>query len=175
MALYGSIHNVDAARFLLGDPRFVRAMLVRDPLQVATGELWISAWLEWDSGATMTLNERYCNWAGDLRANVRLEGTKATVRGTFGLWDDYPNPSPGTTEFKRHGDSNWTPLAVGATWIPGAFAGPMIDLIEAADTGKRPSANWADNLRSLAIVEAMYESDRTKSRIRLYFEEGNSR
>jgi predicted dehydrogenase len=167
MALYGAVHNVDAARFLLGDPRYVRAMLPHDPLQVSAGELWINAWLEWDGGARMTLNERYTNWAGDVTATVRFEGTRGTVRGTFGMWDNYPHPSPGTTEFKRHGDREWTALEVGATWIPGAFAGPMLDLIQAAETGGEACASWKDNLRSLAVVEAIYAADVTNVRVQL--------
>jgi predicted dehydrogenase len=102
MALYGAIHFLDSARFLFGEPTRVTAHLRRDPLQVARGEMWINAWLEWEGGPMLSVFERYTNWSGDQEATMRVEGTLATVRGRFGIWDAYPEPSPGTVEFKRH-------------------------------------------------------------------------
>lgn len=158
MALYGSIHFLDSARFLFGEPARVTARLLRDPLQVPQGEMWINAWLEWENGATLVLYERYTNWSGDLEAVMRVEGTRGTVRGRFGIWERYPEPSPGTVEFKHHAESDWTPVRVGATWLPDAFAGPMLELLDCIDSGREHQTSWRDNLKTLRLVESLYES-----------------
>ena len=96
MTLYGTIHFLDSARYLFGEPARITAKLHRDPAQVAAGEMWINAWVEWDSGLLLTIFERYTNWAGDQIATMRVEGSNGTVRGRFGIWDDYPKPSAGS-------------------------------------------------------------------------------
>jgi predicted dehydrogenase len=162
MTLYGTIHFLDSARYLFGEPARVTAKLRRDPDQVAAGELWINAWVEWDSGLLLAIFERYSNWAGDLTATMRVEGRAGTVRGRFGIWDDYPHPAAGTVEFKRHDQSDWKPSTrAGATWMPDAFAHPMLELIAAVDSGRAAPTSWDDNLATLALVEAIYESDAT--------------
>jgi predicted dehydrogenase len=158
MALYGAIHFLDTARFLFGEPARVTARLLRDPLQVPRGEMWINAWLEWENGPTLVLFERYTNWSGDQEAVMRVEGTQGTVRGRFGIWDTYPQPCAGTVEFKRHDESVWEKVRVGATWLPDAFAGPMLELLDCIDTGRAHQTSWEDNLRTLRLVEALYES-----------------
>lgn len=158
MALYGSIHFLDSARYLFGEPSRVTAKLARDPAQQARGETWINAWIEWEGGPMLVIFERYTNWAGDQTATMRVEGSEATVRGRFGIWDRYPAPSPDTVELKRHSEREWWRGPEGRTWLPDAFAGPMLGLLEAIDTGGEPPTGWDDNLRTLALVEALYES-----------------
>jgi predicted dehydrogenase len=165
MALYGAVHFLDAARFLLGEPTNVTALLECDPGQAALGEMWINAWLEWTNGPTMVIFERYTNWAADLQAEVRLEGTLGTMRGRFGLWDSYPAPSPSIVQFKPHGSSTWTTLSDQRTWLPDAFAGPMLELFAAADGRGAVTVTWEDNLKTLALVEALYESNRSRSTV----------
>lgn len=167
MALYGAIHNVDSARSLFGEPELVTARLLRDPLQNAAGEMWINAWLEWPTGPTMVIFERYTNWAADQVATIRLEGTLATLRGRFGLWDDYPVPAPSVVEWKRHDSDEWVMLSDTATWLPGAFASPMLALLDSIETGKPHPTSWEDHLRTLAIVEALYESSESGRTVRL--------
>lgn len=167
MALYGAIHFLDSARFLLGEPATVTAMLRRDPRQSAEGEMWINAWLDWAEGPTMVIFERYTNWAGDLRSEVRLEGTKGTMRGRFGIWDSYPKPSPSVVQFKAHGQGTWETLSDTRTWLPDAFAGPMLELLAAANGDGVLTVSWEDNLNTLALVEALYESSQSRRTVLL--------
>jgi len=167
MTLFGTIHFLDSARFLFGEPARLTARLRRDPAQVARGEMWINAWVEWDSGLLLAINERYTNWAGDQLSTMRVEGTKGTVRGRFGIWDAYPEPNAGTVEFKAHGDAAWTAAREGETWLPGAFAFPMLRLQDAIANGTEAPTSWEDHLRTLALVEAVYESDATGATVEL--------
>jgi predicted dehydrogenase len=167
MALYGAIHNVDSARALFGEPIAVTAKLLRDPLQQAAGEMWINAWLEWANGPTMVLFERYTNWAGDKVATIRVEGTLGTMRGRFGLWDDYPTPAPSYAEWKRHDSDSWTVLSSTATWLPDAFVGPMAAMLESIEHGTPHPTSWEDHLKTLAIVEALYESSESRRTVAL--------
>jgi len=158
MALYGTIHFLDAARHLFGEPQRLTALIRNDPLQSAVGEMWINAWIEWADGPLLVIAERYVNWAGDLEARMRVEGTLGAVRGTFGLWDDYPNPTPPVVEWKSHDATEWTTESSRRTWMPDAFSGPMEALIESIDHGVPHPTSWEDNLSTLRLVEAVYES-----------------
>jgi predicted dehydrogenase len=158
MASYGAIHFLDSARFLFGEAARVTANLRRDPLQVAVGEMWINAWVEWQDGPLFSLFERYTNWAGDQEATMRVEGTLGTVRGRFGIWDAYPEPCAGSVEVKLHSGEEWESVRTGQTWLPDAFAGPMLELLACIETGAVHQTSWVDNLETLRLVEALYES-----------------
>jgi predicted dehydrogenase len=43
-------------------------------------------------------------------------------------------------------------------WFPDAFQGPMGSLIEAIRTGSQAETNGRDNLKTLALVHACYQS-----------------
>jgi predicted dehydrogenase len=161
MALYGAIHFLDSARYLFGEPQRVTARLLRHPLQHQDGETWINAWLEWPGGMMLVIFERYTNYAADLTAKMRVEGTRGVIRGRFGIWDRYPQPGPELVEFQsfapgRPGD--WRTLSDDQTWMPGAFGQPMLSLIHAIRTGGVPETSGRDNLKTLRLVEALYRS-----------------
>jgi predicted dehydrogenase len=159
MALYGTIHFLDSARFLFGEPTSITAKIRKDPAQVAVGETSIYAWVEWDDGLLLNISERYTNWADDLQAWMRVEGSAGTVRGTFGIWDRYPEPSPSLVEFKSHDAQVWTAESNERTWMPDAFETPMVQLLTAIDRNEPHPISWEDNLRTMALVEAIYESN----------------
>jgi predicted dehydrogenase len=43
-------------------------------------------------------------------------------------------------------------------WFPDAFQGPMGEVMDAIDSGREPVSNGADNLKTMAIIEAGYRS-----------------
>jgi len=73
---------------------------------------------------------------------------------------DYPAPHADVIEAVQYGDPEWTLVSDTETWLPGAFAKPMLSLIDAIQTNGEPATSGRDNLRTLRIVEALYESDR---------------
>jgi predicted dehydrogenase len=164
-----SIHHLDAFRFLFGDPVRVFASVRPDPrtarkfrhqdgiclyiLEYADG-LRASAWDDVWSGPALEgcESDTYIRW--------RVEGTEGMARGTIG-WPDYPNPTPSTLDFtttRQPGywfQPRWTEV-----WFPDAFAGTMAQLLCALEDGEEPEIGGADNLKTMALVEACYVSAR---------------
>jgi predicted dehydrogenase len=159
MASFGTIHYVDSARFLFGEPEKVTARLLTDPIQNATGETFINSWLEWPNGAVCIGFERYTTRAGDEPVFMRLEGTAGAVEGTLGLYLDYPDGAPDHVKRLGYGGS-WEIVDEESRWLPDAFSGPMLGLMNAILTDTDPPTSAADNLGTLRIVEALYRSDR---------------
>ncbi len=159
MASYGTIHYIDSARHLFGEPSRVTARLLRDPEQVSAGETFINAWIEWESGPRLIVFERYTNRAPSEPSWIRLDGTRGAVRAHLGIYDDYPRAIPDVIERTSFDDPRWVDVSDGTTWLPDAFAGPMTGLIEAVASGSLPPTDGRDNLRTLRIVDALYRSD----------------
>ncbi len=166
MGLFGAIHLFDALRFLFGNPETVAARMLSDPRSGFDADMWVNAWLEWPSGLFAVIHDRYTNLAGDIHARMRVEGSHGAVRGHFGLWDDYPNPSPDIVEVCNYGEA-WRLASDTKPWLPDAFAGPMLSLIEAIDGDGAPATSGRDNLDTLRIVEAAYESSRRGTTVRI--------
>jgi predicted dehydrogenase len=157
---YHSIHYLDAVRSFFGDPDRVFCALGRRPGQLARGETRTMSTLVYDDGRRALLHVNHENLGGDQRAEFRIDGSEGSVRGTLGLLYDYPHGRPDTVEvFSRVLPTDgWLSYPVTGRWIPGAFAGPMGGLLEAVATGKPAPTSAADNLGTLALVEALYRS-----------------
>jgi predicted dehydrogenase len=162
-----SIHHLDTFRFLLGDPQRVFASVRPDPrtanqfrhqdgiclyiLEYANG-LRASAWDDVWAGPAREGAQ------GDIYIRWRVEGLEGMARGTIG-WPDYPHPTPSTLDFttiKQPGywfQPRWTEV-----WFPDAFAGTMAQLLCALEDGSEPEIGGADNLKTMALVEACYLS-----------------
>ncbi len=157
--LMHSIHFLDAIRFLLGEPRLVTAWGRRSPGQIVAGETITVTVMEFDHTlAILTVNH---NDPAPRHAVgvLRLTGPQCAIEGRIGLYSKpgFPIDEPDRLAFgtgDRYGDL--VPLP--GSWFPGAFAGPMGNLLEAIDSGKNPLTNVRDNLRTMALVEAAYES-----------------
>jgi predicted dehydrogenase len=157
---YHSIHYLDAVRSIFGDPDRVFCALGRRPGQLARGETRSMSTLVYDDGRRALLHVNHENHGGDQRAEFRIDGSEGSVRGTLGLLYDYPHGRPDTVEvFSRMLPTDgWLPYPVTRRWIPGAFAGPMAGLLRAIATGEPAPTAAADNLGTLALVEALYRS-----------------
>lgn len=161
-----SIHHLDILRFLLGEPTHISTAARPDPrtpfahtdgiccstLMFANGAMAVSledVWVTPDD--TRETGDTYINW--------RLEGTGGTARGSIG-WPDYPEGSPSTLSWRSPATggkwmdgTSWT-----TQWFPDAFAGTMEQLQHAVATGTVPELSAADNLLTMALVEAGYLS-----------------
>ncbi len=47
-------------------------------------------------------------------------------------------------------------------WFPDAFQGPMSEVMNAISSGKEPPTSGADNLKTMAVIEAGYRSLRER-------------
>ncbi|MGJ9412909.1 Gfo/Idh/MocA family protein [Aeromicrobium sp. CF4.19] len=161
---YHSIHYLDSIRSILGDPERVFCHGGRRPGQAPRAETRTMSTLVYPDGVGAVLHVNHENIAGDVRAEFRIDGSEGSIRGTIGLLYDYPHGRPDTVElFSRVLPTDgWLPYPVTRRWIPDAFVGPMAGLLAAvAEGGEAPTAA-ADNLHTLALVEALYASMQTR-------------
>jgi predicted dehydrogenase len=162
-----SIHHLDSFRYLFGDPESIFVSVRRDPRTEFAHEDGICLYiLEYKDGL------RACGWddvwAGprnekdDLNPYIkwRVEGTGGLAEGTLG-WPQYPNRNPSTLTFATSAQPGiWITPRWREVWFPDAFQAPMADLMNAIATQTRPATDGADNLGTMALIEAGYRSIR---------------
>jgi len=161
-----SIHHLDTFRFWFGDPDRIFASTRPDPrtrfphtdgiclyiLEYEDTGLRASSWDDvWAGPAREGAGE-------DISIRWRIEGTRGLARGTIG-WPSYPARTPSTLDFTTIADQGeWHSPRWDQVWFPDAFVGPMADLLVALETGGEPTISGRDNVRTMALVEAAYES-----------------
>lgn len=157
---YHSIHYLDSIRALLGTPDTVFCAAMRRPGQLATGETRTMSTLLYEAGPRVLVHVNHENLAGDYVAAFRIDGAQGSVRGTIGLLYDFPHGRPDTVEIFSEvlPTDGWLHYPVTTRWIPDAFAGPMAALLRGIATGEAAPTAAADNLGTLAVLEALYAS-----------------
>jgi predicted dehydrogenase len=159
-----SIHHLDTMRYWFGEPRRVFASFRTDPRTKFPHIDGIGLYiLEYDSG----LRCQICDdvWAGpspegaadDLGIRWRVEGRTGMARGSIG-WPDYPKRTPSTIDFTTIGSGTWQSPRWDEVWFPDAFVGPMAELLTAMESNSEPTMNGEDNLKTLRLVDACYQS-----------------
>jgi predicted dehydrogenase len=160
---FHSIHYLDSIRSILGDPTTVFCVGGRRPGQLVKGETRTMSTLAFGGGVNAVLHVNHENVGGDFRAEFRLDGSEGSVRGTLGLLYNYPHGRPDTVEVfsSTLPTDGWLSYPVTKRWLPDAFLGPMASLLRWIATGERSSTAAEDNLRTLALVDALYRSMET--------------
>ncbi|RCH56589.1 gfo/Idh/MocA family oxidoreductase [Mucilaginibacter hurinus] len=162
-----SIHHLDSFRYLFGEPLCVYASVTQDPrikkdfdhedgvcvyiLEYANG-LRAVAWDDiWTGPAREgAIASHYINW--------RVEGTAGMAKGSIG-WPAYPERKPSTIDITSTlYPGEWISPRWNEVWFPDAFAGPMAQLLCAIENGSEPEISGADNLKTMALVDACYLS-----------------
>jgi predicted dehydrogenase len=161
-----SIHHLDVLRFLFGDPVEIYTAARPDPRTdfAHTDGITVST-LTFPSGVMAVSMEDV--WSGpreegfdsDIYIKWRVEGTDGVAQGTIG-WPDYPNGSPSTLRYasKTATGGKWVEPTWETRWFPGAFKGVMEQLQYALASGTPPELSGADNVRTMALIEAGYRS-----------------
>jgi predicted dehydrogenase len=102
-------------------------------------------------------------WSGPAREGAassigirwRLEGTEGLAEGTIG-WPGWPERVPSTIDYTTTSDHGaWHRPRWTEAWFPDAFAGTMAGLLDAIETGSEPDISGHDNLRTIALCEAV--------------------
>ena len=161
-----SIHHLDVLRFLFGEPLDIFTAARPDPRTPFPHRDGITvSTLRFRSGVLAVSLEDV--WAGPREENFqsdhyikwRVEGTGGLAQGTIG-WPDYPHGSPSTLRYasKTATGGAWVEPRWSTRWFPQAFAGVMEQLQWAVKTGTAPELNAADNVKTMALVEAAYRS-----------------
>jgi predicted dehydrogenase len=165
--MFHSIHYIDSLRYLLGDPEYVFTSGSRGASEKTEAETkTLSIW-QYASGLQVSIDACHSTWQDDAYAIFRFEGTEGVIKGTIGLMYNYPAGRPDTLEFMSKRDScKWHAPRLEGMWIPDAFVGPMASLMKAIEGDGEPETSGRDNLRTLQIVFAEYQSMAQKRAVR---------
>lgn len=168
--LYHSIHYLDAIRFLTGlEPASVFCDGTTLPGYTTNGETRLCLHLMYGDSqmrATILTNHHASCGLEEQQSEFRVEGVEGAAIRKMGLLMNYPKGVPDGFRFtsRRLGDRRWVNVEFGETWIPDAFVGPMASLMRAMSGEiERPETDVHDNLKTLRLVFAAYESMRTRS------------
>lgn len=158
-----SVHHLDVLRFLFGDVKEITTTTRHDPrtkfdhtdgitvstLRFASGVLALSLEDVWSG-------PRQEGYQDDQHIRWRVEGTAGTARGTIG----WPTGAASTLEYASTTATGgkWVNPTWDTMWFPHAFVGVMEQLQHAVATGTPPALSVADNVQTVALIEAGYRS-----------------
>jgi predicted dehydrogenase len=167
-----SVHHLDALRFLFGDPSEISTVTRRDPRTTFEHEDGIVVSTLRFPGDVLALSVEDV-WGGpreegfddDFFIRWRVEGTAGIAQGTIG----WPHGVPSTIRYaSTHATGGqWVEPSWDTHWFPHAFIGVMEQVQHAVETGTDPELSVADNVRTMALIEAGYRSIAEKRPVRL--------
>ena len=113
-----------------------------------------------NSGVLALVHAIQINRGGDNSAEFRIDGSEGSIRGTLGLLYDYPDGRVDTLELRSHilPTDGWLPYPVTQRWIPDAFIGTLGGVLAAIAGEGEPRSPISDNVRTIAVVDALYRS-----------------
>ena len=158
-----SVHHLDVLRFLFGDPDEITTVTRTDPrTRFAHSDGITVSTLRFPSGVLALSSEdvwhgpRQEGYADDQHIDWRVDGTDGVAKGTIG----WPTGAVSTLSYAsiRETDGQWVTPAWRTMWFPHAFIGVMEQLQHAVATGTAPALTVADNVKTVALIEAGYRS-----------------
>lgn len=163
---FHSIHYLDVMRFLFGEPSRLTSLSRRSPEQMTRGESITHTVLEFPQTLAYVSVNHNNNAPSQQRAEFQLVGAQGAATGEIGALYDYPHGRPDRLSFQAL-DSAPAVEELEGRWFPDAFAGPMRELMAAIDEEREPVTSGRDNLLTLRLVVAAYESQRTGAAVAL--------
>lgn len=162
--LYHSIHYIDLARNLLGNPQSIYAKTVKHPLMKELASVRSNIIMDYGDMIRVSILTNHCHVYGSAQEQsyIKVEGTNGAVKIGLGLLKNYPTGMPDTFEYiTKEADAytEWKPVNIEGTWFPHAFTGSMNQLMLAA-RGEiaTPDNSVDDAIHTMACVEAAYQS-----------------
>jgi Predicted dehydrogenases and related proteins len=164
--MYHSIHYLDSIRFLFGTPEYIYADGAKFPNQKAKGETRTLIHMKFPGDTRGLIHDNHNNWAGedDWYATFRFEGTEGVIKGTNGALYNYPIGREDTITFKskKLEPNYWFTPKLEGKWFPHAFMGTMGELLRAIEEDRKPENSIEDNLITLRMLFATYQSMKEK-------------
>ncbi|MCS5735970.1 Gfo/Idh/MocA family protein [Herbiconiux daphne] len=167
-----SVHHLDALRYLFGDPSEITTVVRADPRTAFEHEDGIVVSTLRFPGDVLALSVEDV-WGGpreegfddDFYIKWRVEGTKGIAQGTIG----WPHGVPSTIRYASQLTTGgaWVEPSWDTHWFPHAFIGVMEQVQYAVDTASAPELSVADNVKTMALIEAGYRSIAEKRPVRL--------
>ena len=158
-----SVHHLDALRFLFGEPTEIYTAARTDPrTQFEHVDGIVASTLRFADGLIAVSLEDV--WAGpreegfdsDPHIKWRVEGTAGVANGTIGWATGVPSTISYASSIST--DGKWVNPTWDTHWFPHAFIGVMEQLQYAIESGTEPALTVADNVKTMALVEAGYRS-----------------
>ena len=155
-----SIHYIDLIRQLIGEPLGVYARGVRHPELEGYPDVRTSIILDYGDviRCSLTMNHTHDFGPRFATSQLKVEGTQGAAIAKMGVNLDYPRGEPDELLVAPRG-GDWAPVPLRGSWFPEAFDGPMSNLqrvIAGEDAALVSPVD--DALRTMAVVEACYES-----------------
>jgi predicted dehydrogenase len=159
-----SLDHLDCLRYWFGDPAGIYCSVRPDPRTKFRHEDGICTYiLEYANGLRCVgiddpwtgPSEEECPAENYLR--WRIEGMNGLAIGDIG-WLRDARTAPSIIKYAAKGDQSFHEPKWTESRCPDAFIGTMAQLLIALETGAEPAISAADNLKTMALVEAAYAS-----------------
>lgn len=158
-----SVHHLDVLRFLFGEPDEITTQTRKDPrTQFDHSDGITISTLRFPSGVLAVSLEDV--WSGprqdgyddDQHITFRVEGTDGVAKGSIG----WPTGAASTLSYasSKTTDGKWVTPSWQTMWFPHAFIGVMEQLQYALANNAQPALTVADNVKTVALIEAGYRS-----------------
>ena len=163
--LYHSIHYIDLMRSFLGDPIGVYARTVKHPMTIKLASTRSNIILNYGDKIRSSISTNHDHNYGleHQESYVKWEGTKGAIKVQLGILMDYPRGRPDIFEYVQTEsvqDSQWRAVEIPGSWFPDAFIGSMGSLMDyLSGYSDRLPTSVEDAYKTMAVVEAAYESD----------------
>ncbi len=158
-----SVHHLDVLRFLFGDPDEITTLTRKDPRTRFDHSDGITvSTMKFPSGAMAVSVEdvwsgpREAGYKDDQHIHWRVEGVSGVAKGAIG----WPTGAASTLSYAstKTTGGEWVTPSWETMWFPHAFIGVMEQLQYAVKTGEAPALSVADNVKTMALIEAGYRS-----------------
>jgi len=163
--LYHSVHYIDLIRSFCGDPGKVYARTLRHPNSPKLAATRSNIILDYGDSlrAHISTNHGHNFGPQHQESYVKWEGTEGAIKTQLGLLMNYPKGESDYLAVARIGqEGDWRQVRVEGSWFPDAFSRTMQGLMDFVDgTSPRLETAVDDAYRTMAVLEAAYESDAT--------------
>ena len=159
-----TVHHLDVLRFLFGDPTEITTLTRTDPRTEFPHKDGITVSHPALSLAAFSPCRLEDVWSGprgegyedDQHITWRVDGTQGVAKGTIG----WPTGAASTLTYasQKTTGGEWVTPTWDTMWFPQAFIGVMEQLQHAVTTGTPPALTVADNVKTVALIEAGYKS-----------------
>jgi len=159
--LMHSIHYIDLIRSMIGEPRGVYCKGVRHPAMPDYSDTRTSIVLDYGDTIRCSLTMNHAHTFGGRygMSQFKLEGTRGAAIAKMGVNLNYPAGEPDTLEIASADSKDWSAITLRGSWFLEAFEGPMSNLQRfVAGEDSKLVSGVEDALRTMAVVEACYES-----------------
>ena len=159
--LMHSIHYLDLIRSLIGEPRGVYCKGVRHPAMPDYSDTRTSIVLDYGHTIRCSLTMNHAHTFGGRygMSQLKIEGMRGAAIAKMGVNLNYPAGEPDTLEIATEDSNGWNAIALRGSWFLEAFEGPMSNIQRfVAGEDSKLISSVEDALRTMAVVEACYES-----------------